>query len=181
MILIHFKLNNWLSCGIFITKYYKIFDREKIERKEWRKKRVTLFQLLPIIVKILFPLIKEEYLFAIFSIPKVFCEICRFTCHQKGFICKIFQRLTEENLFDKKSLHCLTQTMKGQFSFPQIKMLPSWKKIIIVILSIGIKTFSKLLPIIKWINYGTFTTKIITAVNMRTGRLQEVEFEVNTF
>lgn len=51
----------------------------------------------------------------------------------------------------------------------------------IVILSIGIKTFSKLLPIIKWINYGKFTTKIITAVNMRTGKLQEVEFEVNTF
>lgn len=128
MILIHFKLNNWLSCGIFITKYYKIFDRENIERKEWRKKSVTKFQLLPIIVKILFPLIKEEHVFATFSIPKVFCEICGFTCHQKDLICKIFQRLTKENLFDKKSLHCLTQTMKGQFSFPQIKMLPSWKK-----------------------------------------------------
>lgn len=52
------------------------------------------------------------------------------------------------------------------------------KKIVILSIIIGIKTFSKLLSIIKWINYCKFTTKIITAVNMRTGKLQEVEFEV---
>lgn len=166
-----------VSSSLHILRYLTGKNRKKGMKKE---ERVTLFQLLPIIVKILFPLIKEEYVFATFSIPKVFCQICGFTCHQKGLICKIFQRWTKENLFDKKSLHCLTQTLKGQFSFPQIKMLPSWKKKI-VILSIGIKTFSKLLPIIKWINYAKFTTKIITAVNMRPGKFQEVEFEANTF
>lgn len=87
MILIHFKLN-WLSPGIFFTKYQKIFEWGKQERK----KRITLFQLLSIIIKFFVPLMKEENVFGILLMTKVFYEICGFTCHQNGLICRIVKR-----------------------------------------------------------------------------------------